>query len=100
MSVGRSTFIMSGDRYFESGIRINVNRVSETFELNTHSHEFIEITYTSEGAGVHYIDDEAVPVEHGTLFLFQLVVVMCLDPERVRKTIHLSFITVCFRRNI
>lgn len=79
MSIRRSTFVMSGDSFFEPGVPIYVNRAYETFELNAHSHEFIEITYISEGAGVHYIDDEAVPVEHGTLFLSPLGAVMYFD---------------------
>lgn len=68
MSVRRGTFVMSGDSFFEPGVPIYVNRAYETFDLNAHSHEFVEITYISEGAGVHYIENEAVPVEHGTLF--------------------------------
>ncbi|AIQ24073.1 AraC family transcriptional regulator [Paenibacillus sp. FSL H7-0737] len=72
MSIRRSTFVMSGDSFFEPGVPIYVNRACETFELNAHSHEFIEITYISVGAGVHYIDDEAVPVEHGTLFFIPI----------------------------
>lgn len=68
MSVRRSTYVMSGESYFEPGVPIFVNRASETFELTEHSHEFIEMTYVSEGAGVHYIAGETVPVEHGTLF--------------------------------
>lgn len=68
MGIERSAFfIMSGDSYFTPSVPISVNRVYETFERNIHSHEFIEITYISEGAGVHYIDDTAVPVEQGTL---------------------------------
>ncbi|AIQ54765.1 AraC family transcriptional regulator [Paenibacillus sp. FSL R7-0331] len=67
MGIKSGSFVMSGDSYFAPGMPITVNRVNETFDMSTHSHEFIEITYISEGAGVHYIDDAAVPVEQGTL---------------------------------
>lgn len=68
MSIRRSTFVMSGESFFEPGVPIFVNRAYETFDMIEHSHEFVEMTYVSEGAGVHYIAGEAVPVEHGTLF--------------------------------
>ncbi|SFD80851.1 AraC-like ligand binding domain-containing protein [Paenibacillus catalpae] len=68
MSIKRSTYVMTGDSYFEPGVPIYVNRAYESFDMNEHSHEFVEITYVSEGAGVHYIAGETVPVEHGTLF--------------------------------
>ncbi|AIQ70331.1 AraC family transcriptional regulator [Paenibacillus graminis] len=68
MKVRQSTYVMSGDSFFEPDIPIFVNRAHETFDLHTHSHEFVEITYVSQGSGVHYIDGEAVSVEHGTLF--------------------------------
>lgn len=68
MKVRPSTFVMSGDSFFEPDIPIFVNRAHETFDLHTHSHEFVEITYVSQGSGVHYIGGEAVSAEHGTLF--------------------------------
>ncbi|WP_150274417.1 AraC family transcriptional regulator [Paenibacillus tepidiphilus] len=68
MSIKRSSFVMSGADFFASEIPIFVNRAYENFEMHTHSHEFVEITYVSEGAGMHYIADEAVPAEQGTLF--------------------------------
>ncbi|MEK3902074.1 MULTISPECIES: AraC family transcriptional regulator [unclassified Paenibacillus] len=67
MDIKSSAFIMSGDGCFEPGVPISVNRVYETFELSTHAHDFIEITYISEGTGVHYINDEALPIEQGTV---------------------------------
>ncbi|MDH6368841.1 AraC family L-rhamnose operon transcriptional activator RhaR [Paenibacillus sp. PastF-3] len=86
MSIRRSTFVMSGDSFFEPGVPIYVNRAYETFELNAHSHEFIEITYISEGAGVHYIDDEVVPVEHGTLFYIPVGRSHVFRPKTSMKT--------------
>ncbi|WNS45254.1 AraC family transcriptional regulator [Paenibacillus sp. MMS20-IR301] len=68
MSIRHSTYTMTGEGFFEPGVPIFVNRAFETFDLSEHSHEFVEITYVSEGSGVHYIGGEAVPVQHGTLF--------------------------------
>jgi AraC-like DNA-binding protein len=68
MSVKRSTKVLTGAGFFEPGMPIYVNRAYESFELAEHSHEFVEITYVSEGAGVHYIAGATVPVEQGTLF--------------------------------
>jgi AraC family L-rhamnose operon transcriptional activator RhaR len=99
---------MSGDSFFEPDVPIYVNRSYESFELNAHSHEFVEITYISEGAGVHYIDDEAVPVEHGTLFFIPigrshvfrpktpkkerpLIVYNCLFPVEYLSELQASF---------
>lgn len=85
MGIERGSFIMSGDSYFAPGVPISVNRVYESFEMNTHSHEFIEITYISEGAGVHYIDDEAVPIEQGTLVFIPVGSSHVFWPKTFRK---------------
>lgn len=85
MSVKRSSYVMSGESFFEPGVPIFVNRASETFELTEHSHEFIEITYVSEGAGVHYIAGEAVPVEHGTLFFIPVGRSHVFRPKTLKK---------------
>jgi AraC-like DNA-binding protein len=99
---------MTGESFFEPGVPIFVNRASETFELSEHSHEFVEITYVSEGAGVHYIAGETVPVEHGTLFFIPvgrshvfrpktpkkdcpLIVYNCLFPMRYLAEIRAGF---------
>ncbi|MUG66776.1 AraC family transcriptional regulator [Paenibacillus campinasensis] len=85
MSKTRSTFVMPGEHFFEPGIPIYVNRACETFEMAEHSHEFIEITYVSEGSGVHYIAGDAVPVEHGTLFFIPIGRSHVFRPRTMRK---------------
>lgn len=89
MSMKRSSFVMSGESYFEPGIPIYVNRAYETFELIEHSHEFIEITYVSEGAGVHYIAGEAVPVGYGTLFFIPVGQSHVFRPKTSKKDLPL-----------
>jgi Transcriptional regulator containing an amidase domain and an AraC-type DNA-binding HTH domain len=85
MSIKRSTYVMSGDSFFEPGVPIYVNRSYESFDMNEHSHEFVEITYVSEGAGVHYIAGEAVPVEHGTLFFIPVGQSHVFRPKTPKK---------------
>ncbi|AIQ45833.1 AraC family transcriptional regulator [Paenibacillus sp. FSL R7-0273] len=85
MTVRRSRFIMSGEEFFGPGIPVYVNRAYENFELHEHSHAFVEITYVSEGSGVHYIDDEAIPVEHGTLFFIPVGRSHVFRPRTTKK---------------
>jgi len=51
---------------------IHVNRVSESFELELHNHEFVEINYVSEGSGFQHIDGQVLPVTKGDLFYLPL----------------------------
>lgn len=85
MGVKRRTFVMTGDLYFEPDVPIFVNRAYETFDMIEHSHEFVEITYVCEGAGIHYIAGEAVPVEHGTLFFIPVGHSHVFRPKTLRK---------------
>jgi len=85
MSIKRTTFVMKGDFFFEPDVPIFVNRAYETFDMIEHSHEFIEISYVCEGAGVHYIAGEAVPVEHGTLFFIPVGHSHVFRPKTLRK---------------
>lgn len=89
MSMKRSSFVMLGEHFFEPGIPIYVNRANETFELIEHSHEFIEITYVSEGAGVHYIAGEVVPVGYGTLFFIPVGQSHVFRPKTPKKDLPL-----------
>jgi AraC family L-rhamnose operon transcriptional activator RhaR len=68
MSIRRTIESLSGITFFEPDFPLYVNRVSESFALLEHSHDFVEITYISEGKGFHYIGDEVLPVQKGELF--------------------------------
>ncbi|HEY0827848.1 MAG TPA: AraC family transcriptional regulator [Bacilli bacterium] len=61
-----------GYEYFGSDVPIYVNRVSESFKLLQHTHDFVEITYVSEGSGFHYIAEDVVPVTKGDLFFIPI----------------------------
>ncbi|NOU92331.1 helix-turn-helix domain-containing protein [Paenibacillus sp. LMG 31456] len=68
MTIRRTIGSMHGQMFFEPGFPLYVNRASESFELLEHSHDFVEITYVSEGKGFHYIRDEIIAVQKGDLF--------------------------------
>ncbi|MBB3111085.1 AraC-like DNA-binding protein [Paenibacillus phyllosphaerae] len=68
MNMKRPPMIMTGHDLFEADMPIFVNRAYESFDLREHAHDFIEITYVSEGEGMHYIDGEAVPVQQGAIW--------------------------------
>ncbi|WP_127492244.1 AraC family transcriptional regulator [Paenibacillus glycanilyticus] len=85
MSIKRSSYVMSAASFFEPGVPLYVNRAYESFDMDEHSHEFVEITYVSEGAGVHYIAGEAVPVEHGTLFFIPVGQSHVFRPKTPKK---------------
>lgn len=108
MQVKQPTKVYLAESYFEPGIPIFVNRANESFDLIEHSHEFIEITYVSEGAGVHYIAGESVSVQQGTLFFIPvgrshvfrpktpkkdhpLVVYNCLFPTEYLTDMQITF---------
>ncbi|NGZ76968.1 AraC family transcriptional regulator [Saccharibacillus alkalitolerans] len=64
----RSVERLLGTYFFESGLPVYVNRARETFEMLEHTHDFIELTYVSEGSGVHYIGEENLRVSRGDVF--------------------------------
>lgn len=47
---------------------IFINRVSESFELAEHTHDFVEINYVGDGRGFHHLEGITLPVEKGDLF--------------------------------
>lgn len=68
MTIRRPIESMQGQMYFGCDFPVYVNRASETFNLQEHSHDFVEIAYVAEGKGFHYIGDDIVPVRKGDLF--------------------------------
>jgi len=57
-----------GDILFRPELPIFINRVSESFVLSQHDHDFVEISFVSEGSGFHYIGDRTITVSKGDLF--------------------------------
>ncbi|MDO3410523.1 helix-turn-helix domain-containing protein [Saccharibacillus sp. CPCC 101409] len=66
----RSVNRLLGMDFFEEGrLPLYVNRAAENFEMLEHTHDFIELTYVSEGSGVHYIGEESLNVSRGDVFV-------------------------------
>ncbi len=68
MSIKRVVSITNSSMYLSNNVPIFVNRIEESFNLEQHSHEFLEINYVSEGSGFHYIEGNTIPVVKGDLF--------------------------------
>lgn len=58
--------------FFDGGLPFHINRVSESYELSYHAHEFTEISYVGEGEGHQYIGEERLRVRRGDLFTLPL----------------------------
>ncbi|MFC4778795.1 helix-turn-helix domain-containing protein [Paenibacillus sp. GCM10023252] len=73
--------LLQGSTLFHTNLGIYVNRVEETFELHYHAHDFIELTYVSEGSGFHYIGEQVIPVRKGHLFMLPIGTSHILRPS-------------------
>lgn len=71
MSVKRIS-TTSSSLFLTSELPVFVNRVTESFQLEQHRHEFVEINYVSEGSGFQYIEGQTIPVTKGDLFYLPL----------------------------
>ncbi|THF79105.1 AraC family transcriptional regulator [Cohnella fermenti] len=68
MSILHPISITRGDMFFTKELPLYMNRVAESFKLQKHAHDFIEICMVTEGGGEHYIDDIHFKVSKGDLF--------------------------------
>lgn len=66
---GKHVHLSPGSQFFEEGFPFYLNRVYESFELEYHRHDFVEVVYVEEGAGFHYIGEETLRVAKGELFI-------------------------------
>ena len=71
MKINRIT-TTSSSLYLTPELPVFVNRVSESFILGQHKHEFIEINYVSEGSGYQYIEGKTIAVHPGDVFYLPL----------------------------
>ncbi|MCL6457414.1 MAG: AraC family transcriptional regulator [Gorillibacterium sp.] len=55
--------------FFDGECPYYANRISESYDLQLHRHEFTEICYIGEGVGTQYIGEETIPVSRGDLFV-------------------------------
>ncbi|MFD0712839.1 helix-turn-helix domain-containing protein [Paenibacillus sp. GCM10027626] len=69
MPIKRSIDLYLGELFFRGKLPIYFNRSVERYNQIEHRHDFIEISYVSEGKGTHYAGDQAIPVSQGDIFL-------------------------------
>ncbi|MCL6606058.1 MAG: AraC family transcriptional regulator [Paenibacillus sp.] len=68
MRVERRIDLLRGQEFFSSALPIYVNRVVESYDLHEHRHDFLEISYVSEGSGTHIMGESSLPVNQGDIF--------------------------------
>ncbi|MEK8127824.1 AraC family transcriptional regulator [Paenibacillus filicis] len=69
MKAKRRIITTSRSLYLTPELPFHINRVSESFHLEEHRHEFLEISYVSEGSGYQHIEGQTIPVAKGDLFV-------------------------------
>jgi AraC family L-rhamnose operon transcriptional activator RhaR len=84
MTVNRPIHVTPGSLFFTpEDIPIYVNRVPESFHLQEHTHDFVEISIVAEGDGEHYIDGTHFKVSKGDLFYIPVGVSHVFRPRSV-----------------
>lgn len=58
--------------FLAEGPDLYMNRVEESFQLEEHTHEFIELNYVMEGRGYQHIGDTVMEVAGGDIFFLPL----------------------------
>jgi AraC-like DNA-binding protein len=82
--MARPVSITPGTLFFKDDLPFHINRSEESFRLEFHAHDFMEIAYIDEGAGFHYVNDERLAVSKGDLFLLPIGVSHVFRPKSVR----------------
>lgn len=75
----------AGHLYFVPELPLYVNRVHESFDMQQHTHDFIEISYVAEGSGFHYIDNVSMNVTKGDLFFLPVGISHVFRPSGVNQ---------------
>ncbi|CAI6014642.1 AraC family transcriptional regulator [Cohnella sp. JJ-181] len=68
----RDIRFLYGEHFFEEDLPLYINRAVENYDLHEHRHDFLEISYVSEGSGVHHTDQPPVSVSQGDLVVIPL----------------------------
>jgi AraC-like DNA-binding protein/mannose-6-phosphate isomerase-like protein (cupin superfamily) len=89
-----------GEQLFDAHLSIYVNRIKESFTLSEHDHDFVEITYVSEGTGTHYIENQAINVKRGDLFYIPLGVSHIFRPSNTSTKDSLIVYNCIFRESL
>lgn len=75
---------------------INKYHHSNYFDLQVHTHEFIEIVYVCDGKGFHQYNDITYPVSKGDLYIINSQIPHCFYPTDVTNSQHLVVYNLCF----
>ncbi|SDR78036.1 AraC-type DNA-binding protein [Paenibacillaceae bacterium GAS479] len=70
--------------FFHPELPYHINRVSESFHLHLHRHEFAEISLVMEGKGTHYIGNCSIDVSPGDLFLLPIGTEHVFRPRSIK----------------
>ncbi|GGG13593.1 hypothetical protein GCM10010912_67500 [Paenibacillus albidus] len=76
-----STDTLSGEYFFKDNLFLYINRVTESYELSLHSHDFIEFAFVAEGKGFHYMEDEVQAAYKGQLYFIPVGVSHVFRPS-------------------
>jgi AraC family L-rhamnose operon transcriptional activator RhaR len=85
MTIKRSIIESEGHLFFVPEFPLYVNRVHESFDMQQHTHDFIEISYVAEGNGSHYIDNVSMKVAKGDLFFLPVGVSHVFRPSTTNQ---------------
>ncbi|OCT12350.1 hypothetical protein A8709_31470 [Paenibacillus pectinilyticus] len=85
MTIKRSIMESGGHLYFVPELPLYVNRVHESFDMQQHTHDFIEISYVAEGSGSHYIENSSMKVAKGDLFFLPVGVSHVFRPSTTNQ---------------
>lgn len=86
MKTKRTVRLLSGEQFFSDKLHIYVNRNSEAYDLTEHYHDFLELSYVSEGTGTHHTGDQYVQVSAGDLFLIPMGISHVFRPSSSTKS--------------
>ncbi|UUZ80253.1 AraC family ligand binding domain-containing protein [Paenibacillus sp. P26] len=85
MSIQRTVRSLRGDEFALGDLPIFVNRSVESYELSEHRHDFLEISYVSEGTGTHYTGKASLSTGQGDIFLIPVGVSHVFRPASTAK---------------
>jgi AraC family transcriptional regulator, L-rhamnose operon transcriptional activator RhaR len=85
MPITRPIGHMKGSDYYDPQLPIFVNRAIESHELLEHRHDFLEVSYVSEGRGTHHVGQRSIHVSQGDVFLIPVGVSHVFRPSSTSK---------------
>lgn len=68
MRSSRNIILTKSELFLTPELPFYINRVSESYKLEEHRHDFLEFSYVSEGHGWQYIEGSAIKVSKGDVF--------------------------------